>query len=156
MILLQFRSDSSSLVEKLEDNDKNRDTCGNEMGITIGIKRWMDGFVGSDSAEASSRFFQDPKKAANTVCRVLMLNAWRRSRSELRYLQCTIDNLNQQIESLHLQIVVLRRLLDRENGRVGKLITEVHCAKVHCDETQKEKDSLKSVTLRSCTYVTSR
>ncbi|XP_003486721.2 uncharacterized protein LOC100749038 isoform X2 [Bombus impatiens] len=144
-----LRSDSrsdSSFIEKLEENDKIKDTISNEMGISVGIRKWMDGFTTSKSEEACCQFFQNPKKAANLVCHVLMLNAWRRRRSEVQYLHGTIDDLSQQIEHLHLQIVVLRRLLDTENIRVSKLTSNVHRAKIQFDETSKEKNTLKLVT----------
>ncbi|XP_050478089.1 uncharacterized protein LOC126867549 isoform X2 [Bombus huntii] len=137
-----LRSDSS-FIEKLEENDKIKDTISNEMGISVGIRKWMDGFMTSKSEEACCQFFQNPKKAANLVCHVLMLNAWRRRRSEVQYLHGTIDDLSQQIEHLHLQIVVLRRLLDTENIRVSKLTSNVHRAKIQFDETSKEKNTLK-------------
>lgn len=148
MVVLYFRSDSrsdSSFVEKLEENDKIKDTLSNEMGISVGIRKWMDGFTTSESEEACCQFFQNPKKAANLVCHVLILNAWRRRRSEVQYLHGTIDDLSQQIEHMHLQIVVLRRLLDTENIRVSKLISDVHRAKIQFDETSKEKNTLKLV-----------
>ncbi|XP_071864546.1 uncharacterized protein isoform X2 [Bombus fervidus] len=144
-----LRSDSrsdSSFIEKLEENDKIKDTISNEMGISVGIRKWMDGFTTSESEEACCQFFQNPKKAANLVCHVLMLNAWRRRRSEVQYLHGTIDDLSQQIEHLHLQIVVLRRLLDTENIRVSKLTNDVHRTKIQFDETSKEKNTLKLVT----------
>lgn len=102
----------------------------------------MDGFV---SEEGGSRFFQNPEKAANLVCHVLMLNAWRRRRKEILGFRRTIDNLNQQVKNLHLQIIVLRRLLDTENGRVCKLTNEVRHVRIQFDETLKEKDALKTV-----------
>ncbi|XP_050573983.1 uncharacterized protein LOC126914287 isoform X4 [Bombus affinis] len=139
------RSDSS-FIEKLEENDKIKDAISNEMGISVGIRKWMDGFATSESEEACCQFFQNPKKAANLVCHVLMLNAWRRRRSEVQYLHGTIDDLSQQIEHLHLQIVVLRRLLDTENIRVSKLTSDVHRAKIQFDEASKEKNTLKLVT----------
>lgn len=145
---MYFRSDSrsdSSFIEKLEENDKIKDTISNEMGISVGIRKWMDGFTTSESEEACCQFFRNPKKAANLVCHVLMLNAWRRRRSEVQYLHGTIDDLSQQIEHLHLQIVVLRRLLDTENIRVSKLTSNVHRAKIQFDETSKEKNTLKLV-----------
>ncbi|XP_060821742.1 uncharacterized protein LOC132910193 isoform X2 [Bombus pascuorum] len=144
-----LRSDSrsdSSFIEKLEENDKIKDTISNEMGISVGIRKWMDGFTTSESEEACCQFFQNPKKAANLVCHVLMLNAWRRRRSEVQYLHGTIEDLSQQIEHLHLQIVVLRRLLDTENIRVSKLTNDVHRTKIQFDETSKEKNTLKLVT----------
>ncbi|PBC29877.1 hypothetical protein APICC_02928 [Apis cerana cerana] len=139
-----LRSDSSSTIEKLDESDKMKDTISNEMGIGIGIKKWMDGFVTSEPEESYSQFFQNPKKAAILVCHVLMLNAWRRRRSDVQYLNSTIDDLSQQIEHLHLQIVVLRRLLDTENSRVSKLTGDVHRAKMQFDEVLKERNTLKS------------
>ncbi|XP_003694710.1 keratin, type II cytoskeletal 74-like [Apis florea] len=137
-----LRSDSSSTIEKLDESDKMKDTIGNEIGI--GIKKWMDGFVTSEPEESYSQFFQNPKKAAILVCHMLMLNAWRRRRSDVQYLNNTIDDLSQQIEHLHLQIVVLRRLLDTENSRVSKLTSDVHRAKMQFDEVLKERNTLKS------------
>lgn len=143
-----LRSDSSSTIEKLDESDKMKDTIGNEMGIGIGIKKWMDGFVTSEPEESYSQFFQNPKKAAILVCHVLMLNAWRRRRSDVQYLNSTIDDLSQQIEHLHLQIVVLRRLLDTENSRVSKLTGDVHRAKMQFDEVLKERNTLKSEKIK--------
>ncbi|KOX75361.1 hypothetical protein WN51_13231 [Melipona quadrifasciata] len=143
-----LKSDSSStIVEKFEENDKIKETIGNEMGISVGIRKWMDGFATSESEQACSQFFQNPKKAATLVCHVLMLNAWRCRRSDVQYLRGTIDDLNQRIEHLHLQIIVLRRLLDTENSRVSKLTGDVHRVKIQFDETVKEKNTLKSVTV---------
>ena len=115
------------------------------MGISVGIRKWMDGFATSESEQPCSQFFQNPKKAATLVCHVLMLNAWRCRRSDVQYLRGTIDDLNQRIEHLHLQIVVLRRLLDTENSRVSKLTGDVHRVKIQFDETLKERNTLKSV-----------
>ncbi|XP_029047882.2 A-kinase anchor protein 9-like [Osmia bicornis bicornis] len=138
-----LRSNSSSTTERIDEGDKVKDIAGNDIGITVGIKNWMDGFV---SEEGGSRFFQNPEKAANLVCRVLMLNAWRRRRKEILGFRRTIDNLNQQVKNLHLQIIVLRRLLDTENGRVCKLTNEVRHVRTQFDETLKEKDALKTET----------
>ena len=132
-------------MEKFEENDKIKETIGNEMKISAGIRKWMDGFATSESEQACSQFFQNPKKAATLVCHVLMLNAWRCRRSDVQYLRGTIDDLNQRIEHLHLQIVVLRRLLDTENSRVGKLTGDIHRVKIQLDEMLKEKNTLKSV-----------
>ncbi|XP_076672057.1 uncharacterized protein LOC143371080 isoform X2 [Andrena cerasifolii] len=132
-----FRSDSSSIVEMNEEVD--RVNAGNEVGIGVGIKKWMDGFVAPEPEEGSSRYFQNPRKAASMMCRVLMLNAWRRRRGEVLYLRDTIDNL-------HLQIFVLRRLIDTENIRICKMTGEVHRVKMQFDETSKEKDALRTVT----------
>ncbi|XP_017756489.1 PREDICTED: protein CROWDED NUCLEI 3-like isoform X2 [Eufriesea mexicana] len=137
------RSDSNSTIERVEEKDKIKD-IGSDIRIGIGIKKWMEGFAASDSEEAYSRFFQNPKRAANLVCHVLMLNAWRHRRNEVHCLQDTIDCLSQQIKHLHLQIVVLRRLLDAENNRVNKLISDVHRTKMQFDETLKERNTLKT------------
>ena len=128
-------SDSSSTVEMNEEVD--RVNAGNDVGIGVGIKKWMDGFAVPEPEEGSSRDFQNPRKAASMMCRLLMLNAWRRRRGEVLYLRDTIDNL-------HLQIFVLRRLIDTENIRVCKMTGEVHRVKMQFDETSKEKDALQT------------
>ncbi|XP_017798079.1 PREDICTED: centromere protein F-like [Habropoda laboriosa] len=138
------RSDSGSTLEKFDENDKIKDITTSEMGIGVGIKKWMDGFDVLESNEGCSRFCRDPTKAANLMCHVLMLNAWRQRRSEVQFLYGKIEDMSQQIEHLHLQIVVLRRLLDTENGRVSRLTGEVHRAKVQFDETFKERNTLRS------------
>lgn len=86
------------------------------------------------------------KKAAILVCHALALNAWRRRREEVVELHGTIEQLSQQVDHLQLQIVVLRRLLDTENSRVGKLGVEVHRAKAQLENTLKEKNILRAVT----------
>ncbi|KZC09126.1 hypothetical protein WN55_11590 [Dufourea novaeangliae] len=137
-----LRSDSSSTLEKLEDNEKMY--TGNEgVGFSVGIKNWMDGFVSAESAEGGTRFFQNPRKAASLVCRVLVLNAWRRRRDEVLYLRDTIDKLRENTKNLQLQISVLRRLIETENNRVGRLTSEVHHFKVLLDETAKDRDIQK-------------
>ncbi|XP_053593408.1 uncharacterized protein LOC103577563 [Microplitis demolitor] len=84
------------------------------------------------------------KKAATIVCHTLIINAWRRRREEIIDLNVIIDELRQQIDHLQLQIVVLRRLLDTENSRVGKLGTQVRRAKIQLDNVTKEKDILNN------------
>ncbi|CAK9830351.1 hypothetical protein ANTRET_LOCUS7538 [Anthophora retusa] len=138
------RSDSGSTVEKYEENEKNKDITSSEMGIGIGIKKWMDEFDTLEANEGSSRFYQNPTKAASLMCHMLMLNAWRQRRNEVRFLHEKIEDMSQQIEHLHLQIVVLRRLLDTENGRVSRLTGEVHRAKMQSDEMFKERNLLRS------------
>ncbi|XP_076629078.1 uncharacterized protein LOC143345611 [Colletes latitarsis] len=137
-----LRSDSSSTLEKLEEGHKIY--AGNDNGIGSGIKTWMDGFASSESEEGGSQFFKNPRKAASLVFHVLVLNAWRRRRSEVLYLRDTIDDLNQEIKHLHLQIFVLRRLIDTENNRVGKLTHEAQYVKEQLDETTRERNSLKT------------
>ncbi|XP_034950479.1 coiled-coil domain-containing protein 39 [Chelonus insularis] len=82
------------------------------------------------------------KKASHLVCHVLILNAWRRRREEVVELQGIIEKSDQQIDHLQLQIVVLRKLLDTENSRVGKLGAEVHRAKTQLDGVIKEKETI--------------
>ncbi|XP_076173757.1 uncharacterized protein LOC143149874 isoform X2 [Ptiloglossa arizonensis] len=135
-----FRSGSSSIMEKFDEGDKVY--AGNDTIIGVGIKTWMDSFSSSESEGRGSQFFKNPKKAAGLVFHVLLMNAWRRRRDEVFYLRETIDDFGQQIKHLHLQIFVLRRLIDTENNRVGKLTHEVHRVKGQLDETIKERDSL--------------
>ncbi|XP_023288927.1 alpha-internexin [Orussus abietinus] len=78
--------------------------------------------------------------AATIVCHSLVLNAWRCRREEAALLQRTAERLGQQVEHLRLQIVVLRRLLETENSRVGRLTSEVHRAKAQLDEATRERD----------------
>ncbi|XP_017877876.1 WEB family protein At5g16730, chloroplastic [Ceratina calcarata] len=135
------RSDSSSTGERgIEEHEKVKE----DLGVSVGIKKWIDGFAAFAEPEESSRFFQRPDKAASVICRVLMLNAWRRRRDEVQYLHGTIYDLNQQIEHLYLQIIVLRRLLDTENNRISKLTAEAHRAKIQFDEAVKGNNTLKS------------
>ncbi|XP_012152824.1 uncharacterized protein LOC100876298 isoform X2 [Megachile rotundata] len=136
-----FRSNSSSIAERTEESDRIKDT--NDVGISVGIKNWMEGFV---CEEPDSRFYQNPEKAASLVCHMLMLNAWRRKRKEILEFRRTIDNLNQQVKNLQLQIIVLRRLSDAENSRVSKLTNEVRYVRTQLNETLKEKDVLKTET----------
>lgn len=82
---------------------------------------------------------EDPTiKAANVVCHVLVLNAWRRRRAE-------IAQLEQQVEHLHLQIEFLRRLLLAENDRVSRLNSELHREKLQLEEVTRDRDAVKSV-----------
>lgn len=138
-----FRSDSCTTLEKLEDVEKVYG--GNDAGLGVGIKNWMDGFVPVESEEGGTGFFQNPRKAASLVCRVLVVNAWRRRREEVLYLRDTIDNLTQNTGHLQLQISVLRRLIDTENNRVGRLTGEANRFKMQLEETAKQRDALKTV-----------
>ncbi|XP_076239627.1 uncharacterized protein LOC143182496 [Calliopsis andreniformis] len=133
-------SDSNSTLEKLDEGEKMY--AGSDVGISVGIKKWMDGFVLPESEDGGSRLFQNPRKAATLVCRSLMLNAWRRRREEVLCLHDTIDDLTEKIKNMHLQVFVLRRLIDTENGRVSRLTGEVHRVRIRFEETLKEKDEL--------------
>ncbi|XP_078036225.1 uncharacterized protein LOC144469637 [Augochlora pura] len=136
-----LRSDSCSTLEKLEDSEKVYE--GNDVGLGVGIKNWMDGFVSAESEEGGSGFFENPRKAASLVCRVLVVNAWRRRREEVNYLRGTIDDLTRNTGHLQLQISVLRRLIDTENSRVGRLTSEANRLRMQLDETVKGRDALK-------------
>lgn len=118
---------------------------GSEAGIGVGIKKWMDGLALSEPEQRGSRFFQNPRKAASLVCHALMLNAWRRRRGEVLCLQDTTDDLTEKLKNMHLQIFVLRRLIDTENCRVNRLTGEVQRVKSQFDETTKERDELRTV-----------
>lgn len=83
--------------------------------------------------------------AGRIVCNMLTINAWRRKKAETVELNRVIDGLNQQVNHLHIQIVVLRRLLDTENSRVGKLTTEVQQIKIQAEERNQECENLKKV-----------
>ncbi|KAK0171023.1 hypothetical protein PV328_008790 [Microctonus aethiopoides] len=82
------------------------------------------------------------KKAGSLICHTLILNAWRQRREEVKTLQGTIQKLVEQIDHSQLQIVVLRRLLDTENNRIGQLSAEVHRTKAQLENTIKEKNEL--------------
>ncbi|XP_048505485.1 uncharacterized protein LOC125499823 [Athalia rosae] len=83
-------------------------------------------------------------RAASLVCRALVVNAWRRRREENFQLNETIRQFTQQVQHLHIQIVVLRRLLDTENGRVGRLMAEMQQTKLRLEDVARERDHLKS------------
>ncbi|XP_053980096.1 liprin-alpha-2 [Hylaeus volcanicus] len=138
-----LRSDISLSLEKLEDG--NKVYAGNDSPIGVGVKTWIESCASPswESEEGGSQLFQNPRKAANLVFHVLVLNAWRRRREEVVFLRDTIDDLSKQIKHLHLQVVVLRRLIDTENNRVGKLTHEVHHVKGQLEDTKKERDLLK-------------
>ncbi|KAK2580699.1 hypothetical protein KPH14_011329 [Odynerus spinipes] len=140
-----LRSESSSSLGHREDSERSKDG-GNGNGILgIGHRTWTKNFLSPDDAEDSTTCLsQNPRKAASILCHVLVLNAWRRRRSDVGQLQETIEELVRQIEHLRLQIVVLRRLLETENGRVGRLNWEVQRTKSQLDEISQERDALKT------------
>ncbi|XP_014210239.1 nuclear mitotic apparatus protein 1-like [Copidosoma floridanum] len=86
---------------------------------------------------------QRDSRAASLVCRVLVVNAWRRRRVESGELRAALAGVTQQVDHLQLQIVVLRKLLDKENSRVASLAGELHRAKAQADETAQERDQLR-------------
>lgn len=112
-------------------------------------RSWTDATPSSESEQGEATgLVEDPTiKAAYVVCRVLILNAWRRRRAE-------IAQLEQQVEHLHLQIEFLRRLLLAENDRVGRLNGELHREKSQLEEMTRERDAVRSV--RSIDYSSSR
>ncbi|XP_051171665.1 ELKS/Rab6-interacting/CAST family member 1 [Leptopilina boulardi] len=85
---------------------------------------------------------EEENKAASLVCRVLLMNAWRKRREEVVQLQTNVEQLNQQVDHLHIQIVVLRRLLETENGRIGKITHEINQTKLQLNEVIQEKETL--------------
>lgn len=101
---------------------------------------WTDATPSSESEQSETiGLIKDPTiNAANVVCRVLVLNAWRRRRAE-------IAQLEQQVEHLHLQIEFLRRLLLAENDRVGRLNSELHREKSQLEEVMSQRDAIRSV-----------
>ncbi|KAF7994521.1 hypothetical protein HCN44_003993 [Aphidius gifuensis] len=82
----------------------------------------------------------DDKNAAGIVSHALVVNAWRRRRQEAVELNNTIVKLSQQVDHLQLQIIVLRRLLENENNRIGKINFDVHHTKQQLELITKEKD----------------
>ena len=131
-----------NLTRREEMEERKVDALGD--GISAGI--------GSESGMWLSRLqggldyqLKEENKAAGLVCHVLIINAWRRRREEVAQLQETIQQLNYQVDHLHIQIVVLRRLLETENGRVGRLTAEINHVKMQLNEVSQERDKLKGV-----------
>ncbi|CAG5108849.1 Protein of unknown function [Cotesia congregata] len=118
----------------------------------VSKKTWLDASNGNININSINNYNNESnskdlevimkKKAASIVCHTLIINAWRRRREEVIDLNGIIEQLRQQIDHLQLQIVVLRRLLDTENSRVGKLGAQVHRAKMQLDSITKEKETL--------------
>ncbi|KAH0566916.1 nuclear matrix constituent protein 1-like [Cotesia glomerata] len=118
----------------------------------VSKKTWLDASNGNININSINNYNNESnskdlevimkKKAASIVCHTLIINAWRRRREEVIDLNGIIEQLRQQIDHLQLQIVVLRRLLDTENSRVGKLGAQVHRAKIQLDSITKEKETL--------------
>lgn len=136
-----FRSESGSTVSRLDEAaDKSRDILANGGSG----RSWTDATPSSESEQGEVvGSAEDPTiRAANIVCHMLVLNAWRRRRVE-------IAQLEQQVEHLHLQIEFLRRLLLAENDRVGRLNGDLHREKSQLEEMTRERDAIKLVSLWS-------
>ncbi|XP_014470227.1 PREDICTED: dynactin subunit 1 [Dinoponera quadriceps] len=127
-----LKSESGSTDEA---TDRSKDLLTNGGSAYYSGRSWTDVTPSSESEQGEAA--GPTVRAANVVCRVLVLNAWRRRRAE-------IAQLEQQVEHLHLQIEFLRRLLFAENERVGRLNGELHREKSQLQETIAERDNVKS------------
>ncbi|XP_072756670.1 uncharacterized protein [Anoplolepis gracilipes] len=129
-----LKSESSSTVSRLDEMEKSKDILANGGSG----RSWTDATPSSESdqGEVAGSAEDLTIRAANIVCHLLVLNAWRRRRTE-------ITQLEQQVEHLHLQIEFLRRLLLAENDRVGRLNSELHREKSQLDEMTRERDTVK-------------
>ncbi|XP_046738773.1 leucine zipper putative tumor suppressor 2-like [Diprion similis] len=146
--VLDLRSGSAiSLQSRLHRKVAETDSISAEVpsvdGGETGSERGMGSWPGDLDVNALSAP-PDTNKAAGLVCRALVVNAWRRRREENSQLQETIRQLSQQVEHLHIQIVVLRRLLDAENGRVGRFMAEMQRVRLQFDDITRDRDSLKA------------
>ncbi|XP_032665876.1 uncharacterized protein LOC116841702 [Odontomachus brunneus] len=130
-----LKSESGSTDEA---TDKSKDLLTNSGSAYYSGRSCTDVTPSSESEQGEAiGLVEDPTvRAANVVCRLLVLNAWRRRRTETAQLE-------QQVEHLHLQIDFLRRLLLAENDRVGKLNGELHRDKSQLEETILERDNVK-------------
>lgn len=133
---MSSRSESGSTVSRLDEVDKSKDILANGGSG----RSWTDATPSSESeqGEVAGSAEDLTIRAANIVCHMLVLNAWRRRRAG-------IAQLEQQVEHLHLQIELLRRLLLAENDRVDRLNGELHREKSQLEETTRERDVVKSV-----------
>ncbi|XP_011874537.1 PREDICTED: coiled-coil domain-containing protein 186 [Vollenhovia emeryi] len=133
---MPFRSESGSSASRLDEiADRTKDILANGGSG----RSWTDATPSSESEQGEATgLTEDPTiRAANVVCHVLVLNAWRRRRAE-------IAQLEQQVEHLHLQIEFLRRLLLAESDRVGRLNGELHREKAQLEEATRERDAARS------------
>ncbi|CAL1677627.1 unnamed protein product [Lasius platythorax] len=130
-----LKSESGSTVSRLDEVDKSKDILANGGSG----RSWTDATPSSESeqGEVAGSAEDLTIRAANIVCHMLVLNAWRRRRAG-------IAQLEQQVEHLHLQIELLRRLLLAENDRVDRLNGELHREKSQSEETTRERDAVKS------------
>ncbi|KAM0731626.1 hypothetical protein ACS0PU_001168 [Formica fusca] len=129
-----LKSESGSTVSRLDEiADKSKDILANGGSG----RSWTDATPSSESEQGEIAGSEDLTiRAANIVCHMLILNAWRHRRAE-------ITQLEQQVEHLHLQIEFLRRLLLAENDRVGRLNGELYREKSQLEETTRERDAIK-------------
>ncbi|XP_036146690.1 uncharacterized protein LOC105839587 isoform X2 [Monomorium pharaonis] len=135
-----LKSESDSSASRPDEiADRTKDNLANANSVYCSGRSWTDATPSSESEQGEATgLIEDPTiKAANVVCRVLVLNAWRRRRAE-------ISQLEQQVEHLHLQIEFLRRLLLAENDRVGRLNGELHCEKSQLAEMTRSRDAVRS------------
>ncbi|XP_011173624.3 ribonuclease Y [Solenopsis invicta] len=134
-----LKSESESSASRFDEIDRTKDILVNGGNTYCSGRSWTDATPSSESeqGEATSPTEDPTIKAANVVCHVLVLNAWRRRRAE-------IAQLEQQVEHLHLQIEFLRRLLLAENDRVSRLNSELHREKLQLEEVTRDRDAVKS------------
>ncbi|KYQ47669.1 hypothetical protein ALC60_13425 [Trachymyrmex zeteki] len=135
-----LKSESESSASRLDEiADRSKDILANGGSAYCSGGSWTDATPSSESEQSETiGLIKDPTiNAANVVCRVLVLNAWRRRRAE-------IAQLEQQVEHLHLQIEFLRRLLLAENDRVGRLNSELHREKSQLEEVMSQRDAIRS------------
>ncbi|XP_018403541.1 PREDICTED: uncharacterized protein LOC108780361 [Cyphomyrmex costatus] len=135
-----LKSESESSASRLDEiADRSKDILTNGGSAYCSGRSWTDATPSSESEQSETAgLIKDPTiNAANVVCRVLLLNAWRRRRAE-------IAQLEQQVEHLHLQIEFLRRLLLAENNRVGRLNSELHREKSQLEEMTCQRDAIRS------------
>ena len=125
----------------MEDRQVDALGDGGTSGVVSGSGMWLSRLQGGGLGCQ----LEEKNRAAGLVCHVLVVNAWRRRREEITHLQETIQQLNQQVDHLHIQIVVLRRLLETENGRVGRLTAEINHIKMQLNDLFQEKETLKTV-----------
>ncbi|KAH0945510.1 hypothetical protein HN011_004669 [Eciton burchellii] len=134
-----LKSESGSTVSRFDETtDRPKDLLANVGSAYCSGRSWTDATPSSESEQGEVSPTEDPTiKAANVVCHLLVLNAWRRRRAE-------ITQFEQQVEHLHLQIEFLRRLLLAENDRVSRLNNELHREKSQLEETTHERDIVRS------------
>nr|XP_012231956.1 PREDICTED: coiled-coil domain-containing protein 102A isoform X1 [Linepithema humile]XP_012231957.1 PREDICTED: coiled-coil domain-containing protein 102A isoform X1 [Linepithema humile] len=136
----ELKSESGSSVNRLNEiADRPKEILMNGGNAYCSGRSWTDATPSMESEQGDVVApTEDPTvKAANVVCHMLVLNAWRRRRTE-------IAQLEQQVEHLHLQIEFLRRLLLAENDRVGRLNSELHREKSQLEEAVREREAIKS------------
>lgn len=137
------RANSSSLPRRESDNNDQQPSVKlsspTSDNLGLDVKMWVE------SLQDETRKIKDVKKAASLVCRALIINAWRQRRKKTTALEASVAKLNKRVEQLYLQTIVLRRLLDNENYRVGRFTAEIHRLKVEFGDATKDKEALKIV-----------